>query len=107
MSISQFDEFFDSYDKMRTIVNDDKLNVVIDLFNFIISIRFENFVYTTNKHRINREHNCIDDDASQNLSSFDELLFDVVESQKSQQTKENDVHSKMLNEILDRVIEND
>ena len=107
MIILQFDESFDSYDKMKTIVNDDRLNVAIKLFDFIISTKIENIVYTTNEHRIDREHNCIDDDTSQNLSNFDELLFDVIESQKSQSTKKNDVHLKMLNENFDRVIKND
>jgi hypothetical protein len=107
MIISQFDEFFDFYDKTRTIVNDDKLNVANELFDSIISTKIENFAYTTNEHRINREHNCIDNDTNQNLSNFDELLFDVIESQKSQQAKKNDVHLKMLNENFDRVITND
>lgn len=80
--ILQFDEFFDFYNKMKTIINNDKLNVVIELFDFIILTKIENFVYTAIEHRINREHNCIDDDSNQNLSNFDELLFDVIESQK-------------------------
>ena len=85
MIISQFDEFFDFYDKTKTIVNDDKLNVTNELFDFTISTKIENFAYITNEHRIDREHNCIDNDTNQNLSNFDELLFDVIESQISQQ----------------------
>ena len=105
--ISLSDKFLDFYDKMKAVVNDDKLNAANELFDFIILTRIENFAYTTNEHDINREHNCISSDTNQNLSNLDELLFDITESQKSQQTKENDVRLKMLNESFDRVIEND
>lgn len=107
MITSQSDESFDFYDKMKAAVNGDKLDAASELSDFTISTRTENFLNTTNEHRINREHNCIDGDTSQNLSSFDELLFDVTEPQKSQQAKESDVILKMLNENFDRVIEND
>ena len=107
MITSQLDEFFDFYDKAKAIVNDDKLNAADELSDFIISTRIENFAYTTNEHRIDREHNCIDNDTNQNLSNLDELLFDVIESQTLQQVEESDVHLKMLNENLDRVIKND
>ena len=107
MITSQFDESLDSYDKMRATVNDDRLNAADELSDLTISTRTENFLNTANEHRINREHSCIDDDTNQNLSNLEKLLFDVTESQESQQTRENDVRLKMLNESLDRVIEND
>ena len=39
MIISSLDESFDSYDKMKTIVNDEKMNVANELFDLIISLK--------------------------------------------------------------------
>ena len=106
MSTSQPDEPLDPYGKVGAAVNGGRLDAAVGLSNPTIPTRPEDFVYTANEHRINRGHSCIGGDASQNLPSLDELLFGAAGPQEPQQAGESDVHSEMLDESLDRVIEN-
>ena len=106
MSTSQADEPLDPYGKVGAAANGGRLDVAAGLSNPTIPTRTEDFVYTANEHRINHGHSCIGDDASQNLTSLDELLFGATGPQEPQQAGESGVHSEMLGESLDRVVEN-
>ena len=107
MTTSQSDEPLDPYGRVGAAVNGGRLDAAGGLSDPTIPTRTENFLNTANKHRINRGHSYIGGDTSQDLPSLDELLFGATEPQEPQQAGESGVLLEMLNESLDRVVEND
>ena len=106
MTTSQPDEPLDFYGKAGAAVNGGRLDAAGGLSDPTIPTRSEVFAYTANEHRIDRGHSCIGSDTNQNLPSLDELLFGATGPQAPQQAEESGVHLEMLDESLDRVVEN-
>ena len=107
MTTPQPDEPLDPYGKVGAAVNGGRLDAAVGLSDPTIPTRTQDFVYTANEHRIDRGYSCTGSDTSQNLPSLDELLFGATGPQEPQRAGESGVHLEMLDESLDRVVENE